>query len=182
MFGKSFKPAVAAIALLIGAGNASATGLIQLEGVQMQPNLPDLVVRPNLPAISGAIGINCPAPAVRSMTAHRIGGDMVRIVAEIANIGGVNFQSGEGQQLVTLSDGRGRPVGYRGFVTLAAGDSFTFSTERRWNPASEFQEGFSAHIDYAPDIFIDANPANDDCRMGDNARSITPAEINALFN
>ena len=37
-------------------------------------------------------------------------------------------------------------------------------------------------ISYDPDILRDANPQNDDCRMGDNRASLGPAEINALFN
>ena len=173
------KTSLIAAGLSLFTSLSSAQGLIQLE-VPLRPITGALGQQAPLVA-NTAIGINCPAPAVRTLTAHRIGGGLIRIEAEIANIGSVNFVSGEGQQQVMLTDDRGAPIAYRGFVTLAAGESFVFGTERSWNRASEFQEGFGAVINYAPDISIDGNAANDDCRLQDNRRTISPDEINSLF-
>ena len=178
----TLKAACLALVALMPAA-APAQSLIQLEGIQLMPDaVPGLAGQQGISVQPGVLAVQCPAPAIRSFAARRIGGGLIRIEAEIANIGGAPYRSRDGQQLVTLMNASGAPIGYRGFVNLNPGESFVFATERSWNPGHEFQEGFGVEISYEPDILRDANPQNDDCRMGDNRASLGPAEINALFN
>ncbi|WP_071673412.1 hypothetical protein [Nioella nitratireducens] len=177
----SLKAAALALAALSPAA-ASAQSVIQLQGVQIMPNaVSGIAAQHGIRVQPGLLTVQCPAPAVRSFTARRLGGGMVRIEAEIANVGGAPYRSHGGQQFVAMRTASGAPIGQRDFVNLDPGESFVFATERRWNPASEFLEGFGVAITYDPDIRLDANPQNDDCRMADNTASLSPAEINALF-
>ncbi|KMW56443.1 hypothetical protein AIOL_001397 [Candidatus Rhodobacter oscarellae] len=182
MYRKTLATLVTAAALIAGASAASAQNLIplsKLNGV----NLGDSLInqgRP-LPALTGRIGVNCPAPGVQSITARRMGGNRVRIEAVIKNVGGINWVSNRNQQTAMIGDDFGRANARRDFTRLDAGSHFVLRHDVNWNLANEFPSGFRASINYDPDIYIDGNPANDDCRRNDNSRSISAAEINALF-
>lgn len=172
------KTLTAALSLALAASTASAQTLIPLKDLG-QPNLGQGII--GKPVITGRIGINCPAPAVQSITARRLVGNQIRIEAVIKNVGGLNWTSNRFQQAAMIGDAFGNLGTKQDFTNLPAGNSFTLTMQTTWNPAHEFPSGFTASIAYDPDIYIDGNPANDDCRRGDNARTITPAEINALF-
>ncbi len=177
----SLKATLLALAALSPAA-ASAQSVIQLQGIDLSSHaVSGIAAQHGIRVDPSVLSVQCPAPAVRSFTARRIGSGMVRIEAEIANVGGAAYHSHGGQQFVAMRTAGGAPIGQRDFVNLEPGESFVFAAERRWNPASEFLEGFGVAITYDPDIRLDANPQNDDCRMADNTASLSPAEINALF-
>ena len=46
---------------------------------------------------------------------------------------------------------------------------------------SEFPYSYRVSIGYDPDIFIDSNPNNDDCNMGNNSAEFGGMAINDLL-
>lgn len=61
----------------------------------------------------------------------------------------------------------------------------TVMFERPWNISSpaegEFPPSYMLEIGYDPDIRIDGNPNNDDCRLGNNRLERSGAEVRAPF-
>lgn len=104
----------------------------------------------------------------------------VQIVGVIENLGSGMFDSSPGQQSVHLLEGT-TEVASEDFEVMATGDFIMVSYERDWNTSNEFPPVYRVAITYDPDIFIDGNPANDDCATSDNALERDGAEINSLF-
>ena len=71
------------------------------------------------------------------------------------------------------------------FEDLAAGGEITVSFERAWDASSpaegEFPPTYTLRISFDPDIFIDGNEQNDDCRTSNNRLERSGSGINDLF-
>ena len=108
----------------------------------------------------------------------------VRVTATVKNVGNRDFISRAGQQTALLYSDR-TLIARRDFINLAVGQSFTFSYDRNWDSSSpaegEFPPNYRLIVTYDPDIYIDANPQNDDCSQANNDRTRSGSDINALF-
>lgn len=130
------------------------------------------------------IGLACPDPTAR-ITAEVIspaaGGrpGRVRILATVYN-NGADYVSRPGQQLAQLYR-ETVPVTSRDFPAIGAAATADIAWDVDWLPGGEFNADFVLRLSYDPDIFIDALPTNDDCRMDNNEARLTAASIDALF-
>lgn len=108
----------------------------------------------------------------------------VQIVGTIKNLGRQSFLSRYGQQAVYLYEDS-RVVARRSFTSLAPGASLSLAYQRNWDASSpaegEFPPTYKVVISYGPDIYIDGNPNNDDCRSQNNQLSKSGTAINQLF-
>lgn len=111
-------------------------------------------------------------------------GDIV-IRGIVKNIGNTDFVSGPGQQKVVLVEefpgDQGQTVDEENFIRLDVGDSIEVSYSTKWNTANEFPPNYTLRIAYGPDIFIDGNEGNDDENNDNNSKTMTGAEIDAMF-
>ncbi|MFP4003695.1 MAG: CARDB domain-containing protein [Alphaproteobacteria bacterium] len=104
----------------------------------------------------------------------------IQLKAVLKNIGNADYVSRPNQQSVQFHHG-GKLIENVRFGNLAEGQVKILKARLPWNATSEFQDTLSARIVYDPDIRNDGNPRNDDCRMGDNRKTVTPAKVNSLF-
>lgn len=104
---------------------------------------------------------------------------LVHVVGTFRN-GGGDYRSGRNQQLVQLLE-NGRVVEERPFANLASGESLSLSKYVQWDRTNEFPPTYKIAIVYAPDISVDGNTANDDCRLNNNTRQRSGQDINDLF-
>lgn len=150
-------------------------------------------VKPGIKPGTGVLG-SCPDPA-----AHRIDFSIVqrtsqfagrvKIVGVAKNVGGAAYESGSNQQQIHLYEhipgGSPRLVAREPFHNLAPGQEATVQYERAWDSSSpaegEFPPTYKLQIVYDPDIRLDSNPKNDDCRGANNQKERSGADINALF-
>lgn len=157
---------------------------IRLDRVKPQVRIPG--------GVAAALRPNCPNPAVRSINARVVSrtasNATVRITAVVENLGRVAYVSRPGQQGFTLArDTSGRAgsiMARRDFPRLNPGQRVTISftqTVSRWG-YGEFPPVFDARIGYDPDITLDSNPANDDCRGTDNRRTLNGQIVNAMLS
>lgn len=109
----------------------------------------------------------------------------IDIVGVVRNVGRANYVSGRGQQSVELleeSPGETpRVVRTASFTNLNAGGDVRVTYQRDWDVAREFPPRYMLRISYGPDIRIDGNAANDDCRLNNNEATIEPRQIDVLF-
>ncbi len=117
----------------------------------------------------------CEDPAVVALdiSQSNLADGRVRIIVDVTvkNIGGSAFLSNPGQQALYLYR-NGTLVANWAWEDLAKGASFTrrFTfTVRRTTAAQTYS--LKAQISYDPDIFLDANPNNDDCKSDDNSKT-----------
>lgn len=108
----------------------------------------------------------------------------VRVTATVKNVGHLAYVSRTGQQTALLYSDR-TLVARRDFVNLAVGQAFTFSYDRNWDSSSpsegEFPPNYRLIVTYDPDIYLDANPQNDDCSNANNDRTRSGADINGML-
>lgn len=137
----------------------------------------------------------CPDPAAKTLDFEIVSrtGDFrgrVRIVGVVKNLGRAAYESGPNQQSVQLwEDVQGaserQPVASQAFQDLAPNQEVRVSYERDWNASSpaegEFPPSYILMISYDPDIQMDGNEANDDCRAGNNRKERSGMDINAMF-
>ena len=142
-------------------------------------------------AAAGALGmtcppgpLDCPNPAVTAMTVEVLEKDgftgRVRITAVATNAGLQAVDSAEGQQALQIWQGNA-VLATESFVDLEPGESVTVSVETDWNTAAEFVSDFIGRLSYDPDIFIDGNEENDDCRTVDNELTLPAVQVNEQF-
>ncbi len=133
--------------------------------------------------------LDCPNPAATDITfsvVSRTGEftGVVRVTGTVQNIGLQDFDSSAGQQSIRLLQD-GIEVASGEFTDLSAGESTSISFTRAWDASSpaegEFPPTYRVTISYDPDITLDGNPNNDDCRTSDNTREESGSQINALF-
>lgn len=129
--------------------------------------------------------IDCMDPAVATVEVEVLEKDgstgRIRITGTVINVGLQTFDSSEGQQAVELVESN-TVVATTTFVDLETAEEVTVTYETAWNSASEFLPDYTVRLSYDPDIFIDGNEENDDCRTANNSRTLTAAEINEVFN
>lgn len=104
----------------------------------------------------------------------------VQIVGVVENKGSGNYESSQGKQIVQLYEDV-ELVSQQAFENLAAGATVTVSHTRTWNTNNEFPPMYRVLIVYDPDIYIDANPNNNDCQTSDNSLERDGAELNDEF-
>ena len=172
--------ALAAVAMTVLATAASAETLrIDPGKVQIKPRhqievLPERL----LPRLA------CPDPAAVELrvanvrTRRGTSGTVYEfdVVGTVRNVGAGTWSSGRGQQIASLAR-NGTTVSSRDFVSLSPGASFSLSHRMSIHAAEEFPPEMSLRISYDPDIRIDGNTANDDCRTGNNQRRLTGQEL-----
>ena len=139
---------------------------------QRQQIKPNLKVVPKLPPAV----LSCPDPAVEAVTVQWISGGpttgRIRISGVVKNIGGASYVSRSGQQLFSLYEDN-RVISNLDFGNLAPGESSPpIKLELEWSTSSEFNPNYRFEISYDPDIYIDGNPQNDDCRRGNNSKPV----------
>ena len=132
--------------------------------------------------------ISCPDPAVVRIVAgwpsrNTNGTYNFRLFAVVRNVGQETYNSQRNQQQITLRQGNRvlkTSTWSRSVVPPGASGEVAseFYDVRNWNPnPGEFAADFSAQIIYAPDIRVDGNPLNDDCRNSNNRNVLTVAEL-----
>lgn len=136
----------------------------------------------------------CPDPAAQAVNFSLVSRTSpfqgrVRITGVVRNRGTDVYQSGANQQIIYLYEqvpgGRAQLVAQQSFQNLAVGQEVTVMFERPWNVSSpaegEFPPSYVLQIGYDPDIRIDGNPNNDDCRLGNNRLERNGTEMGSLF-
>lgn len=159
--------------VLLAAALTTAAGATLAEGLQLkldpgtlqklQPRVKgvDRVVNP------GVIRVGCVDLAVFATQANV--GERVRITYGVRNISRHDYVSGRNQQAIVFSKDGSR-LAYKAFANLAAGRALSWSaTVAR---PFEFPNTYKVAYSVDPDIRIDGNSANDDCRRANNARSL----------
>ncbi|MCS6958657.1 MAG: hypothetical protein RMK91_01235 [Pseudanabaenaceae cyanobacterium SKYGB_i_bin29] len=113
----------------------------------------------------------------------------VRITGVIRNQGTTAYLSNANQQMVYLYEqnpgGQPRLLAQQPFQNLGLGQEVRVVFERNWHRSSpaegEFPPSYIVEVGYDPDIRIDNNPHNDDCRLDNNRLERSGSAINALF-
>ena len=134
----------------------------------------------------GALQIACPNPALHSLRPMVISqtrnGATIQITAIVRNVGAADYVSNPGQQhVILLMDGQ--PVAQRDFPRLSRGQQMTLAWHQDISRYGygEFTPVFEARLGFDPDIRLDGNPSNDDCRMTDNRKRLNGQTINAML-
>ncbi len=164
----------------------------QIQPQQIQPQqVTPQQVRPGRP-----LQLACPDPAIVSFSVGRITSTpgpapgnwpiyTIQLRAVLKNVGGGAYNTRPNQQAVAIIErgSRTRDVKYQPFGNLGVGAQVMVTAQiRNWRRSNEFPPNYEAHIRYDPDISIDGNPQNDDCRGANNKRTITGAQINAAID
>ena len=93
---------------------------------------------------------------------------VVRITGVVRNSGTLDFESAPGKQSIALFEGR-RFLADRSFQTLKSGQEARVEFDLEFDPNQLDPPAiYELAIIYAPDIFQDSNPANDDCDRHNN--------------
>ncbi|MEN9216456.1 MAG: hypothetical protein Q6K90_03920 [Gloeomargarita sp. HHBFW_bins_162] len=172
-----------------------ATGVRPLSAqTPINPKTVEQLQRHPVPVSKPLPVLTCPDPAAQAVHFTLVNRTTpfqgrVRITGVIRNQGTAAYQSGANQQFVYLYEqmpgGRPQLVAQRSFQNLTPGQEVTVVFERNWNSSSpaegEFPPSYILEVGYDPDIRIDANPNNDDCRLGNNRLERSGSAINALF-
>ncbi|HET9933422.1 MAG TPA: hypothetical protein VFQ35_22110 [Polyangiaceae bacterium] len=114
---------------------------------------------------------------------------VIEVKASVKNFGGP-YVTGPNQQLLNLYEvvpgAAPRLVASKPFANLASGEVASLTFSRTWNASSpaegEFPPSYRAIISYDPDILLDGNVKNDDCRAANNVIEQSGTQINALFH
>ena len=173
--------AITAAALAAAIATPALAGPIQINLDRIQPRLDH-----KIPVPTANLRINCPNPMIRDITAEVLSRTAtqarVRITAVVENAGGVAYRSSPRQQSITLMRDN-RRVSTQGFTVINPGNRFfvTYEEVVSRHGYGEFPPTFHARLAYDPDIRIDGNPANDDCRSNDNRRSMSGQVVNRLL-
>jgi hypothetical protein len=176
-------------ATLIIAASLSLSSLAFADTAPTAPTPPPTTTVP-IPVPTLKLAIQCVDPAASGIdyaivTKKTQFTGTVRIRATVKNVGNAPYLSRPEQQVAQLYENRPgvapRLVAKRAFQNLAVGEAFSFSFDREWNAADEFQPSYRIAIVYDPDIRNDGNVKNDDCRMGNNVLDRAGTDINALF-
>ena len=143
---------------------------------------------------ANAVSKICPDPAVTEIRfrivsrTDRFRG-RVEIKAVVKNLGKAAYESAPNQQSVQLYEkpqgGPARMVSSRSLTRLAPGAMVGTAYTRNWYSASpsegEFPPSYIGIITYDPDIRMDGNPRNDDCRDDNNRLERSGTAINDLL-
>lgn len=166
---------------------------IQTEQVKPDAVKPEAVQHKKM--LMKPLKVQCPDPGVKALEFEILSRESdyrgrVRITGTVRNVGAVAYDSGPNQQSVQLwEDVQGvsekQPVASRAFEDLAPDQEVTVSYVRSWNASSpaegEFPPSYLLLISYDPDIAMDGNEGNDDCRSTNNRKERSGMEINSMF-
>lgn len=101
--------------------------------------------------------------------------------AGVSNVGSADYQSGNNQQgarLYPTGSSRTTLANLNSWSNLPAGRSVSTQFHvRNYRTSTEFFTGYTLRISYDPDIRMDGNPNNDDCRNSNNVISIDQASV-----
>lgn len=131
----------------------------------IKPNCPDLAVMP----IQFRI--------VRKTSEFNA---IVRVTAVVKNIGGQDYISGRNQQRIHLYVGRDLKRNI-GFERLAVGATRTVVYDINFSLSNEFPPMIEALISQDPDIGMDGNKKNDECKTSNNSQERSSHEMRELF-
>jgi hypothetical protein len=151
---------------------------------QMQPGIrtPGATPTPRVPP--GGFHAGCAIdPAAEPMRAIHVRRDtrnntyLFWLSAVVKNVGTEAYEGGAGQAQATLREGN-RVIVTRSFTRLAPGQTISMGTTiTGWRTSDEFPPDYTLEISYGPDIRIDGNPKNDDCRMNNNKTVLSGQQI-----
>lgn len=176
-------------AMLVGLGSAQpALADKTLPKFDPPPSVQPLPNRINPHAVK-LPAQSCPDPAAQRIDfriiarASRFQGQ-VEISGVVKNVGQAAYESRPNQQSVHLYEGN-RLVAQQAFQNLAPGQEVRVQFVRGWNASSpsegEFPPTYKLVIVYDPDIRLDGNPKNDDCRGNNDVLQRSGGDINNLF-
>ncbi len=181
--------------LILLAGSILTNGLYAVQAqTTLNPRAAEQFQRQNPTPLRPRPELTCADPMAQgvnytlvSRTARFQG--RVRITGVVRNQGTAAYQSGANQQIAYLYEqnpgAQPRLVAQRAFQNLNPGQEVQVVFERTWNSSSpsegEFPPAYIVAIGYDPDIRLDGNLNNDDCRLGNNRLERSGTEINALF-
>jgi hypothetical protein len=107
---------------------------------------------------------------------------IVRITGTVRNRGASDFDSGEGQQSLLLFEDT-TLVSSVDFEDVPRDGIVQVTFDRVWSTQDEFRPAsYTVDITYDPDIFIDGNENNDDCRTSNDDFSRDTTGLDELFN
>lgn len=160
----------------------------------------DRTIRPVQVRPGVIVARNCADPAAHELRFDIVRRDSqfkgrIRITGIVKNIGGKAFVSDPKQAGIYLyelpagvppaSATTGKIVAQRQIASLPAGAMMSLTYERNWNSSSpaegEFPNSYRLLITYDPDIYMDANKQNDDCKQGNNKKDRSGTEINDML-
>lgn len=130
--------------------------------VRINQALPQVEAR--LPALTV-----CPDLSVKAKQRELADGS-IRVTVEVKNLSGADYVSAPGQQRLVIEGRNGGRSGAVPFVNLARGDVIAWADTFR---PFEFPASYKAYLALDPDIFIDGNERNDDCRADNNRVALT---------
>lgn len=181
------RAAMLAVATVSVAATGAAAQLIQIDPGKFQV-LPDPRVRVTRGPALGAIA--CPDPAAVEIGVSNIRSSLQSgvtyydfdVVGTVRNVGRGAWSSGRGQQFASLRRHAGATLASRDFMRLAPGESFMPASGMSLAASEEFPPDLEIAIGYDPDIRLDGNRANDDCRMGNNSRRLAGRNLMRLLH
>ena len=158
---------------------------------------PAVLSQPTLP-VGTAVAVPCIDPAASEVRFEIVRRDTqfrgrVRITGVVKNVGTAPFTCNAGSMQASAhlyevpagATSGGTLRGHTDFAALPVAGSVVVSYERDWDSSSpsegEFPPSYRLMVVYDPDITLDGNPANDDCKMNNNDKSRSGTEINALL-
>jgi len=166
------------VAVVAALATIAATSSTAIAGPRVLP----IPISPILPNINPTASLTCPDPAVVSLRVvsavpHPDANHLrINVRAVLKNKGNGAWHSHRRQQFMGLVQTGRQPVRPIDFVDLAPGETRAVTKIFDWQRGSEFRVGFTAYISYDPDIYIDANAANNDCNRSDNRRTLSVAQ------
>ncbi len=149
------------------------------------PVAPVAIPYPNL--IKKIIKIGCPDPAAFAIIFKIVNRfstftGKVRITGVIKNVGSKAFSGGGGMAYLYEGNTLRKT---KNFSYIAPGTTISLFYERNWNSSSpsegEFPPKYKLVILYDPDILMDGNKNNDDCKITNNRKERSGSGINSLF-
>lgn len=113
--------------------------------------------------------IACPDLSVKASQRELADGS-IRVMVEVMNLSSADYISAPGQQVLVVEGQNGARSGQVPFVNLNRGDVILWSDT--FQPF-EFPARYSAYLSFDPDLLIDGNLRNDDCRSTNNRVALT---------
>ena len=157
-------------------------GNVRLNTTKIKPQIKypgKFIYKPNCPDLAA---VDVKFQILNRYTRHS---GKVRISGVVKNVGSKNFVSNPRQMSVVLYEeapgGRAVIRARQSFGNIPAGRTVQVSFTRTWYTSTEFPPNYRVCVIYDPDIKLDSNPQNDDCRSSNNCKTPRGSDINKLF-
>ncbi|MCB9993238.1 MAG: hypothetical protein H6873_06240 [Hyphomicrobiaceae bacterium] len=162
---------VIATAILAYTGTSVVAGPLFTIGKNLNPQ--PALANVHSPLVDPGIlrQIACPDLKV-SASQHPNPDGSIAVEVRVANISTADYVSDPAQQMLVIEGHNGGHSGMMRFAELASGRFI------QWNDTFEpfeFPATYNAYVAFDPDILLDGNPQNDDCRASNNQASLTTA-------